>query len=270
MLPGSYSPSIVEIKLSFKAYLVITSACRSKQVKIQSFEKFSPLFRVIESLDASGVTILDLDRLVNNLPSMSSLELAQRTNKNHYDVLKDIRNEVKKITDGYGLESLSPEDLGFLSSTYTTVQGKEMPCYLLTDKAVLQMAARYDATVRHQLIEENFRLKAQLASYLISSKLADEKNKGYLYIIRNTNSGRCKIGFSNNPEKRLKSLQTGSDALLEIAYKSPEICAPQEIEGVLHKEFADKRVIGEWFDLTVEDILPKLKAVPLTIPESSI
>lgn len=197
-------------------------------------------------------------------PAMTSLELAERAGKSHKNILRDIRSEIEGIRRKLGNE-LSLEEMGFYPSTYKTVQGKELPCYLLSDRAVLQMAARYDEGVRYLIIEENYKLRAQLASYILEVKLAQDKDKGHLYVIRNTETGRCKIGFSKSPEKRLKDLQTGADALLEIAYQTPEVLAPKEVERILHDKFAERRAVGEWFNVTLDDIQPELLSLPLEI-----
>jgi hypothetical protein len=53
-----------------------------------------------------------------------------------------------------------------------------------------------------------------------------------------------KIGFSDNPESRLKELQTGSPVKLKLLGTMPG-CFQTESE--LHKIFSHKRTNGEWF-----------------------
>ena len=75
----------------------------------------------------------------------------------------------------------------------------------------------------------------------------------FLYCIANS-SGSVKFGFSKDPEKRLGSLQTGSEeelVLLETV-RVPEDRV-REYERILHKEFAHLRVRGEWFRIQAED-----------------
>lgn len=63
--------------------------------------------------------------------------------------------------------------------------------------------------------------------------------------------GLIKIGVSADPETRLKELGTGSPhqhSLLKV------IPGGFEVERMLHKKFSDKRVRGEWFRLTSEDL----------------
>ena len=59
--------------------------------------------------------------VINNTPTMSSVEIANLTGKNHSDVLRDIRNTLEQAGIG---ESR-------FASTYLDAQGKDRPCYKL-------------------------------------------------------------------------------------------------------------------------------------------
>ena len=76
--------------------------------------------------------------------------------------------------------------------------------------------------------------------------------KSYVYIISSTN-GRIKIGFSKNPQKRLRSLQTGNDCKLTLEY-TQEVSANKVrlIEQKVHDSVRYLRKSGEWFAMDVE------------------
>ncbi|MBA2705837.1 MAG: GIY-YIG nuclease family protein [Blastocatellia bacterium] len=78
------------------------------------------------------------------------------------------------------------------------------------------------------------------------------RNVGYVYLIRNP-AGLVKIGRSQNPNIRLRSLMTGSVDKLELLH-TIECQHPHAIERALHRTYSGKRVRGEWFKLTDEDI----------------
>lgn len=64
-----------------------------------------------------------------------------------------------------------------------------------------------------------------------------------------------KIGHADDPERRLRELQTGNPNKLELlGYVSGDIVREREI----HFTFADFRTDGEWFELTT-DILAYLQ-----------
>jgi hypothetical protein len=65
-------------------------------------------------------------------------------------------------------------------------------------------------------------------------------------------SGHYKIGHSNNPIGRLVQLDTGPSPA-RLLHEILSAAAP-DVETALHAAFADKRVRGEWFRLSPEDV----------------
>lgn len=80
--------------------------------------------------------------------------------------------------------------------------------------------------------------------------------KGYVYLINEQHSNRYKIGVTTakDPNKRLKTLQTGNsllllfDSLFETDY-------PHKLEKMLHTKFINHRTVGEWFELEDETVI---------------
>lgn len=66
--------------------------------------------------------------------------------------------------------------------------------------------------------------------------------------------GRYKIGMSTTGVRsRVSAIQTASPYPVEL------VCviwtySPAELERALHKRFASKRISGEWFDLSADDV----------------
>lgn len=69
---------------------------------------------------------------------------------------------------------------------------------------------------------------------------------GKIYIIKAIGTNRIKIGFSDDPEKRIKQLATGSPYPLQLL-KVFE--GTQQQERRIHARFTEYRVTGEWFEL---------------------
>lgn len=81
----------------------------------------------------------------------------------------------------------------------------------------------------------------------------DPLNTPGVYLIR-IPAGPCKIGCSlKSIKKRLASLKTGQPHQLTVVWFH-RANDPLATETELHKTFADKRLNGEWFDLTDEEI----------------
>jgi hypothetical protein len=71
----------------------------------------------------------------------------------------------------------------------------------------------------------------------------------YVYLIQQGTHGPVKIGLAKNPQKRLATLQQANPTKLHgiAAWRG----LPFE-EAMLHEEFADQRIRGEWFKPTPE------------------
>ncbi|MEV5900055.1 GIY-YIG nuclease family protein [Streptomyces sp. NPDC052127] len=68
---------------------------------------------------------------------------------------------------------------------------------------------------------------------------------GWAYAVRDTATGRIKIGSSRAPLKRLAALRTGAASPVDFVWLAEGGAA---LEIFLHEEFAAQRVQGEWFD----------------------
>jgi hypothetical protein len=68
---------------------------------------------------------------------------------------------------------------------------------------------------------------------------------GFVYCIVHHERGAAKIGYSADPERRFRQLQTGSPDLLTLFDKMPGDTA---LEAGFHRYFANRRLVGEWFD----------------------
>ncbi|MGR9047591.1 GIY-YIG nuclease family protein [Halobacillus faecis] len=82
---------------------------------------------------------------------------------------------------------------------------------------------------------------------------SSELDTSYVYFIRESGLDHIKIGKADDPEQRIKELSTGSAHTHEIVHliKSKE---PYKTEKLFHCYFSDKRIKGEWFDLTDNEL----------------
>ena len=76
-----------------------------------------------------------------------------------------------------------------------------------------------------------------------------EKKIGLVYFIEAVGVSRVKIGYSDNPDKRLKQLLTGSPLTLELRATMP---GSLTTEKELHQRFSHLRIENEWFTFADE------------------
>jgi len=80
----------------------------------------------------------------------------------------------------------------------------------------------------------------------------------YLYVIseKAKDDGPVKLGISNNPDKRLKQLQTAFPGVLEVRYKTAVPSDKVKIfERLLHRDMSFLRLRGEWFSMNVQQAI---------------
>ncbi|ASQ48709.1 hypothetical protein BCB68_07090 [Leptotrichia sp. oral taxon 498] len=86
-------------------------------------------------------------QLLESKGTMTSLEIAEITGKEHYNILADIRDEIKKL----GTERAA---LIFQGGEYKDKNNQNRPMFIANIQGVLQLGARYSADVRYKLIEK--------------------------------------------------------------------------------------------------------------------
>lgn len=83
-----------------------------------------------------------------------------------------------------------------------------------------------------------------------NDKILNKNRENKIYLILNNRNNFIKIGRSINPIHREKTLQSEDPELLMIK----SWIAPKDVEKLLHSEFSNERVRGEWFRLTIKDL----------------
>ncbi len=99
--------------------------------------------------------------LSSNDGRMSSVEIAELTGKRHDTVLRDIRN---LLNQGVGA-------LNFVETSYTDKSNRQSPCFNLTKKGCLILAAGYDAKLRERIIDRWEELETKVRKPLTSAEM---------------------------------------------------------------------------------------------------
>ena len=71
-----------------------------------------------------------------------------------------------------------------------------------------------------------------------------------VYVMQDTANGYYKIGVSDNPSYRERTLQSEKPTIELLFFFDGTI----DLERVLHAQYADRRIRGEWFALTDLDV----------------
>ena len=111
-------------------------------------------------------------QLLESKGTMTSLEIAEITGKEHYNILADIRDEIKKL----GEERAA---LIFQGGEYKDKNNQNRPMFIANIQGILQLGARYSADVRYKLIEKVTKKETvKIKGNIFESDLIDiEKDK---------------------------------------------------------------------------------------------
>ena len=100
-----------------------------------------------------------VEMLTGRKETMTSLEIAELTGKQHQHVMRDIRTLLDQGVDAsnFGLTS------------YTDKSNRQSPCYMLTKKGCLILASGYDALLREKIINrwEELETKERAGGFVV-------------------------------------------------------------------------------------------------------
>jgi hypothetical protein len=122
--------------------------------------------------------------------------------------------------------------------------------YLLREKQCRDCGHKFKTfEIREQDLAENDSLY-ELLKVAITG--AGAQDASHVYLVGHP-GGYTKIGIARDANNRLRNLQTSSPVPLRLLafFRLPN---PKGVEKTLHDYFRDKRVSGEWFNLSGHDI----------------
>jgi Rha family phage regulatory protein len=170
----------------------------------------------------------ELTIIKNDQAVTSSLIVAEQFGKRHDHVLRDIDNLIKNKT-------LAKEDVK--SSTYIHKQNKQEYRQYLFNESVIE----------------------KIKAYYFFRKPMAKSDK--VYVLKHIGfEGFYKIGITNDTNKRIEQLSTGSPLGVERIAEFQNKDA-KKTESLIHDKFNEQRRNGEWFELTKEQLSMALKLI---------
>jgi predicted GIY-YIG superfamily endonuclease len=126
---------------------------------------------------------------------------------------------------------------------------------LKKDAMLAELFARHLGAVREQRWAEGLESEVQVdlaQPDRMTERGARRRSKRFVYFIGEV-YGAVKIGVAANPQRRLNQLQTAFPYKLILLHVM-ETDEATQVEAALHREYAAKRLNGEWFALTPADL----------------
>jgi hypothetical protein len=155
----------------------------------------------------------------------NTLIVAENLEVQHKDLLRTVEKLIRN-----GMEE------HFFNNFFTNKQNRTYPMYDMTLKASIALETIY-------LMSD----KSERSNCDINKPIEDND---VVYFISN-NKGSVKVGYTNAIRTRLAAIQLGCDSYCEII---ATIKGGKDLEKQAHDFFKIKRLSGEWFEITEEDI----------------
>jgi Rha family phage regulatory protein len=196
----------------------------------------------------------------------ASIAIAKAYNKRHVEVMRDIQNLgcSKKF-----------KKKNFIVSNYRDIRNKKRRMYILSEagQAFLYMSYNCETSdiFKESYIESSDKTEALLYKIqkdysnlieemqkvfdadllnLVANNIKENK-KSYIYILQDKTNNCFKIGRTTKIDERIKIIQAGYPNKLYLLYVFE---GGSSIESHLHRKYSNKRLNGEWFNLSKNDI----------------
>jgi len=236
------------------------------------FDEVLPTIRqtvsVLETIEYKG----NIDGLVyakDGIATTTSVNIANVFERSHKDILEVIDNKLNRNLAAEFSAAKSDTTAEFVAdhikeSIYIDSRGKAQRQYELDEYGfsfiALSLTGEKADTFKikyiNAFIEMRNALQNMFKTRLIESVLPqDNRNRQYIYVLKNPLNETVKIGVAQDVEKRIQQLQTGAGVELELVYQSLICSNAFSIERDVHAHFEDRRTFGEWFKVNPSDVV---------------
>ena len=182
--------------------------------------------------------------------TLTSLEVAEITGKDHKNILADIRDEISKLGEERGR-------LIFQQSCYTNLQNKQQPMFLLNYKGVLQLGARYNAETRFKLIEKIEQLqKPMTVEDMIIMQANEMKSvKHRIDVVENKVDNEIRIDHAEQ-RKLQKAVSIRVYQRLDVINSDKNLMFP-----AIYRDLKDRFGVASYRDIKRKDLTEALAYV---------
>ena len=245
----SKSEEVKEKAQKFESWIMdeVLPTIRKTVTTLENIEYKGNINNLVYSKDGQAIT--------------TSKAISEVTGKEHFHILRDIRQEIEKLNDIHNPNLDSDLIINdFKKVEYIAENGQTYTQYELGEMATMQLMLKYSTEFRaifiiafqNMKIAMNNMFKAKVIESVLPQ---DNRLRQYIYVIKNPLNETVKIGVANDVEKRIKQLQTGAGIELELIYKSMICSNAFNIEKDVHKHFEQYRTFGEWFKINPTEVI---------------
>ena len=196
---------------------------------------------------------------IDNKNTLTSLEIAEITGKDHKSILRDIRDEIEKLGDERGR-------LIFVPTEYIDNFNRKQPMFCLTFKGVLQLGARYSAEIRFRLIEKIEQLQKPISVEDMIIMQANEMKtvKHRIDVVENKVDNEIRIDHAEQ-RKLQKAVSIRVYQRLDVINSDKNLMFP-----AIYRDLKDRFGIASYRDMKRKDLTEALAYVQNWIEKADL
>lgn len=186
-----------------------------------------------------------MNQLITTDVKMTSLDISTITGKMHADVMKDIRKEIKALGEEIA-QGIFP--LG----SYKDKNNQDRPCYKFGRDGAMQLALKYDAKTRYEVIKRIDELEnGSKPSYMIDDPVKraeqwidEQKDKQFLL---ESNSKKDQIIGELKPKADYTDVILRNKSLVTVTQIAKDYgMSGQALNNLLHELGVQYKQSGQW------------------------
>ena len=141
----------------------------------------------------------------------------------------------------------------------TLAKGDFSRCGKYFDEIFKNFIVKFEKEVVHNIPVD---VLQQVRQEEETGKKSKSYNCCYVYLMKDTANNYHKIGISNKPEYREKTLQSEKPSIELVCCKEfPSRKMARALESALHTTYSEKHIRGEWFKLDEDDVTEIIKSL---------
>lgn len=210
-----------------------------------------------------------MDQLITADVKMTSLDIAEVTGKRHSDIMRDVRKEVEELGDEVGQRI-------FALTSYTDKSNRQSPCFEFGKDGAMQLALKYDAKTRYNVIqyveklEKQPRVLTEKEQLVASMKLSIETSEELEGVKKDVNMLKDTMRIDGVQEHKLQKYGRRKVVKVLGGKKAP---AYKEISRSIFQlfwnEFKDHFMIPRYNELPKKDYEEAIRFIDLWQPNTS-
>lgn len=183
--------------------------------------------------------LMKVGETLNAKETINSIEIAELTGKRHSDVLRDIRILVEQLGN--------QNERNFALVNYEDSKGEKRPCYVLTKKGSLCLAAGYDAGLRMKIIDRWEQLeKERMDKIIMMPNFSNPAEAARAWALEYEAKQQALLEAKDAKDNVKRLIHDTKTYTATQVAKELGMCSAQELNNILESKKIQYKQNGTW------------------------